>query len=100
MDSDSETELYSSSIALRYILLKRRRHKTNDLWEKRENIGQYHTFFHELLKQEDKFFEFMRVSIKTFSFILRRIEHLITKQSTNKPNISPEERLMITLRYV
>ncbi|XP_061501743.1 uncharacterized protein LOC133391468 [Anopheles gambiae] len=100
MDSDSETELYSSSIALRYLLLKRRRDKTNDLWEKREKIGQYHTLFHELLKQEDKFFEFMRVSIKTFYFILRRIEHLITKQPTNKPYICPEERLMITLRYL
>ncbi|XP_061514113.1 putative nuclease HARBI1 [Anopheles gambiae] len=101
MDSDSDSEvMLSTNFSLRYILLRKRRNKTNDLWKHRKRNGQYYVLFPELLKQEDKFFQYMRMSKKTFYFILRKIEPFIAKLPTHTPYISPEERLMVTLRFL
>ncbi|XP_035918675.1 protein ALP1-like [Anopheles stephensi] len=102
MDSDTEQKiLRSTSLALRYLLLqKQRRNEVNSIFKDRKLNGQYYVLFPKLQQDEQKFFEYMRMSKRTFDYILGKIEHLITKQPTHVPYISPEERLMVTLRFL
>lgn len=61
--------------------------------------GGFHRLYYDLRKDSSRFFEFLRMSIKTFDYILEKIEHRIQKKATNfKKPISPIERLYLTLR--
>lgn len=70
----------------------------NDIYVSREERGEYHTLFPQLLEQADKFYEYMRMKKETFYYIQESIRDLIAKQSNFRKCISPEERLVVTLR--
>ena len=66
----------------------------------RNSKGEYARLFPDLLKDDDKFFCYFRMKKSTFFLVLNKIRSRIEKQNTKyREAISPEERLMITLRY-
>lgn len=72
----------------------------NEYFVDREVAGEYHRIFPDLLRQPDKFFDYFRMMPDTFYYILHKISPLISKNSNFRRCISPEEKLMVTLRYV
>jgi hypothetical protein len=66
---------------------------------RRERFGEFHNLLDDLLKDEERFCRYFRVSSDTFKYILELIHTSIKKQNTNfLRSISPEERFMVTLR--
>ena len=74
----------------------------NPLNKKRNELGEYHMLFNEMKQQEERFQSYLRMSPKTFQYILDKIESKLQKEWCNlhpRP-IYPEERLVVTLRYL
>ena len=65
----------------------------------REQLGEYHHLFQQIKHDEKKFYQYTRMKKRTIDIILEAVSPHLQKQTTNfrKP-ISPEERLVITLR--
>lgn len=78
---------------------KEREYWVHPINKKREKYT-IQNFINELIVFEDKFYNFVRMSPKTFKFVKKLCEPFLTKVETNlrKP-IAAEERLFITLRY-
>lgn len=87
-----------TSPAIKYLLLKNWKCHTNNNFADRENYGGFHTLFHQLLEQDEDFFSYMRMTKSTFYYILENMREKIQKQSNFRRCISPEKRLMVTLR--
>ena len=67
----------------------------------RESLGEFHHLFQQLKDDPEKFFQYTRMHRKTFSIILEAITPFIERKGTDfKKPITPEERLVITLRLV
>ena len=65
----------------------------------RENESAYMLLYPILLEDPEKFFNYLRMSIASFTELLELIEDDITHKDTNlRKAISPTERLLITLR--
>lgn len=64
----------------------------------RSVYGEYHHLFEELKRDENRFFQYMRMTIETFNYILEKVEHRLIKTWCNwhKQPILPEERLNIS----
>lgn len=64
--------------------------------------GEYHTLFDTLKKDPKKFFLYTRMNLETFQYILMSIGSSLLKSWCNFHNqpIQPEEKLVITLRYI
>jgi len=66
---------------------------------RRVGIGEFHNLLDDLLKYEERFWRYFRMSSDTFKYILELIRTSIMKQNTNfRRSINPEERLMVTMR--
>lgn len=65
----------------------------NEYYQDREEDGEYH-----LIHQPDKFHQYFKMTPETFYYILDQIQPIIVKESAFRKCISPEGRLMITLR--
>jgi len=64
-----------------------------------ENLGEFHNLLDDLLKAEERFWRYFRMSSDTFKYTLELIHTSFKKQNTHfRRSISPEERLMVTLR--
>ncbi|XP_075440410.1 uncharacterized protein LOC142485089 [Ascaphus truei] len=73
----------------------------HDINRQRATLGEFATLYPFLRAHDQKFYEYMRMSIKTFDYILKHIEEAITPLQTNFCKvIRAEERLMITLRFL
>lgn len=73
---------------------------TNEINQQRRMYGEYHTLWPVLRKNPDKFFEYMRMPVDTFDYILKSITDKLDKNWCNlhvQP-IKAEERLVITIR--
>lgn len=67
--------------------------------EERQRKGHFHTLFAEVQRDEDKFFNFTRMSRSTFYELLAICGEKLVKKDTRMRNaITPEEKLVITLR--
>ncbi|XP_069613169.1 tyrosine--tRNA ligase, cytoplasmic isoform X1 [Ranitomeya imitator] len=95
----------------KYVFCKRRRDKLrrrirrrfwlHPIVEVRESRGAYHCLFGELNENQDKYFEYTRMSKDSFRYLLRLVEGTISRQDTQlRKSISPEERLLVTLRFL
>jgi len=71
----------------------------HNIRSRRESFGEFHNLLDDLLKDEERFWRYFRMSSGTFKYILELIHTSIKKQNTNfRRSINPEERLMVTLR--
>ncbi|CAI6357117.1 unnamed protein product [Macrosiphum euphorbiae] len=74
---------------LRKKLLEKKSVGVHPINRRRKIYGEFHHLF----------FEYLRMSIETYDFILTKICHRIRKKTTNfKKPISPAERLYVTIR--
>lgn len=66
----------------------------------RQTFGEYHHLFPLLRKYPKKFEEYMRMQVKSFDYILSKIDKSLQKKWCNLHTqpIFPEERLVICLR--
>ena len=70
-------------------------HPINNL---RFEKGEYFILYPDLRKYEDKFFNWYRMSMKKFDYLLKMIQRRIFRHNTNyREAISTEEQLVITL---
>ncbi|XP_050292833.1 uncharacterized protein LOC126733542 [Anthonomus grandis grandis] len=104
MFSDSEDEILFDNAALRGLIVMGGLNRTcsvHPINKSRKRFGQYHTLFFELKQHPDRFFEYLRMDIATFNYILEKVSPCLQMNWTNynKQPIGPEERLVITLRY-
>lgn len=84
---------------LRRLVLKRKRCAVHELNQDRAIYGEFHHLYKGLRRNPERFFEFLRMSVETFDYILGRVKHRLKKKVTNfKKPISPAERLYVTLR--
>lgn len=102
MDSDSE-EVFLISIGLLYLRLKKKKNRrmwVHPIVKERHNKSMYYNLFKTTLQDdEEKFFNFVRMSKNSFNELLRYIESDLTKQNTvMRESFSPEEKLVVTLR--
>lgn len=80
---------------------RKRLHWVHPIVGDRLEKGNFHTLFHDLLKYESKFFNYFRMSSKSFFELHNLIKNDTKKEDTNmRRSISTEERLAVTLRYV
>jgi len=70
------------------------------IYKDREVLGEFHHLYFQLREFPIKFYEYSRMQIETFDYILSGVQEKIQKLDTNfrKP-ISPTERLFVTIRY-
>ena len=60
--------------------------------------GEYFVLYRDLHSFEDKFFKWYRMPIKKFDYLLKMIQHQISKWNTNyREAICAEEQLITTL---
>lgn len=78
--------------------MKRRKYWVNELYTRRNEESEYVKLLDELRQQPRKFFEYFRMSLSTFEYILNRIKPRIERYSNFRECIGPEEKLTITLR--
>ncbi|XP_047522885.1 uncharacterized protein LOC125061459 [Pieris napi] len=99
--SSDEDFLLLESTYVKY--RKRRTVSLSDINRKRTKYGTYyHLFLKDIKDDEKEFYDYTRMTQETFYYILNLIEHRLIKKWCNwhvQP-ISPEERLVITIRYL
>ena len=71
----------------------------HNISSRRESLGEFHNLLDDLLKDEERFWRYFRMSSDTFKYILELIHTSINEQNKNfRRSISPEELLVVTLR--
>uniref|UniRef100_A0A8C5LVR0 DDE Tnp4 domain-containing protein n=1 Tax=Leptobrachium leishanense TaxID=445787 RepID=A0A8C5LVR0_9ANUR len=96
-------ELFMCCPAPKCLKLKKKRkwwvHPINSL---RDTHGHFHTLYKPLREGDPvKFFNYLRMSIVSFDELLASVKKPLTKMDTKmRGAISPEEMLVITLRYL
>jgi hypothetical protein len=91
-------------VAYLYSKVLRKRKKKRKFWvhpllSDRSTKGLFNLFYNDLRKYEDKFFNYLRMSIKSFDELLELLQQDLTGQQTNmRECISPVEKLVVTLR--
>ncbi|XP_040193133.1 protein ALP1-like [Rana temporaria] len=81
----------------------RRRHRywVHPMVSHRVSTGYFHNLYSELRIYPNKFSNFTRMSVARFDDLLERLRPRLTRMDTAMRNsISPEERLLVTLRYL
>jgi len=83
-----------------HLKMKRERSWVHEINQSRGQYGEYHHLFPQLKADGERFFQYFRMDIETFTYILGNIEHRLIKNWCNlhQQKILPEERLVITLR--
>lgn len=92
--------------ALLLLLLRKRkrRRRVRTLWihpllSFRRQEGHFYNLFGKLKEDENKFFNYFRMSISSFNELLEILDSKIKRCDTNmRKSIPAEERLAITLR--
>nr|CAH7713135.1 unnamed protein product [Callosobruchus chinensis]CAH7716713.1 unnamed protein product [Callosobruchus chinensis]CAH7720663.1 unnamed protein product [Callosobruchus chinensis]CAH7721310.1 unnamed protein product [Callosobruchus chinensis]CAH7726468.1 unnamed protein product [Callosobruchus chinensis] len=78
---------------------RRRRHPTNIFYLERNKDGEFHRLYKKLKRCPKLFHGYTRMLPSTFDYVLNAIKGKITHATTNfQQPISPEERLIVTLR--
>lgn len=99
--SSDEDDILLSSSYRKWCLIKNRRRKTiHPLNKKRSQFGEFHHLYNDLRKDKFRFFQYMRMSMETFDYILSKIGDKvnISWKNCHAQPIIVEERLMLTLR--
>ena len=106
MSSSSESEDDYLFLLIGTVLNKRiKRKKKPRFWihfiiSKRQNWGYFYTIYNEIIKDQEKFFNFTRMSRETFQELFSVIRKPCLKRDTAMRNSIPvEEKLLITLIF-
>lgn len=68
---------------------------------KRLGFGEFHTLFPDLVEDDDKFFQYFRMTHEKFECLLRYLEESLFRHDTNfRCPVKPKERLAVCLRQV
>ncbi|XP_005108687.1 protein ALP1-like [Aplysia californica] len=102
MDSSSDEDI---GIALALYVLssekRKRRFRAHPINQERERRGVMAKLYPQLCDDEDKFYNYARMSRASFEELLIAVQDDIRKQDTNfQQAISPRERLLLTLRFL
>ena len=94
---DTALLIASESVHLK---LKRERSGVHEITQLRGQYDVYHQLFPQLKADGERGFQYFRMDIETFTYILGKTEHRLIKNWCNlhQQKILPEERLVITLR--
>ncbi|XP_039748215.1 protein ALP1-like [Pararge aegeria] len=92
-------------VCLLWLLLKKKKRKrrywVHPILRDRLVHGQFVTLYPKLRMYDNKFFDYLRMSIKSFDELIELIRQDISCSETHlRPSVSPEEKLVITLRYL
>jgi len=81
-----------------HLKLKRERSGVHEINQLRGQYGEYHHLFPQLKADGERFFQYCRMNIETFTYILVQIEHHLIKNwcILHQQKILPEERFVIT----
>ncbi len=81
-------------------LLVPRKHRfwVHSIWQKRSELGAYHTLVRELSLDDEKFREFFRLNKVQFGEVLASVECDLSKFCRSREVISARERLAIGIR--
>ncbi|CAH1955131.1 unnamed protein product [Acanthoscelides obtectus] len=86
----------NSSLKIWYFLKNRKRScSVHEINKSRHVHGEFHHLYEELRQHPEKFKSYFRMSIVTFDYIVKKIQHKLVKSWTNfncNP-ISPTERV-------
>ncbi|KAF0717647.1 protein ALP1-like isoform X1 [Aphis craccivora] len=77
---------------------RRRRYHNHLVIVDRPIEGEFCTLFSKLREHESKFFDYFRMSIKSFDELLAKLEDSLKRQNTFRIPVSPAERLSVTIR--
>jgi hypothetical protein len=100
MKMEPEEEMYLSENSLLKFLVAERNARecwVNDIYQDRSQ-SELHKLFDKLCLQPTRFYEYYRMSLNTYQYILNAIEEAIKKQSNFRDCISPSERLTVALK--
>jgi len=93
--------------ALLFLLLQRRmrRRKKRQFWVhpiiENKNESQFNLLYNSLRMYDDKFFNYFRMSKKSFDYLLCELTDIIQRRDTTMRNSIPaDERLALTIRYI
>ena len=83
-----------------HLKLKMKRSGLHDFNQSRGQYGEYHHLFPQLKADGERFFQYFRMDIETFTYILGKNEHRLIKNWCNlhQQKIRPEEHFVITLK--
>ncbi|XP_068117002.1 uncharacterized protein [Hyperolius riggenbachi] len=71
------------------------------LLQERERKGQFSQLYRDLRRHPPKFFNYCRMSVSVFDKLLEMLRpHLQKKDTRLRKSITPEEQLLITLRFL
>ncbi|XP_066455030.1 uncharacterized protein [Eleutherodactylus coqui] len=80
---------------------KKRRYWVHPLVSQRYEKGHFQALYTDLRTHPEKFASFTRMSVEAFDKLLEQLRSGLSFQNTNmRKSISPEERLLITLRFL
>lgn len=78
---------------------KRKKYWIHPLWQKNKKFGIFNVYKNDLNLDDQKFKLFYRMKKVTFCKLLTNLRPMLQKQDTNfRRCVSPEERLLVTLR--
>jgi len=76
--------------------LKREKSGVHEINQSRGHYGEYHHLFPKLKADGERFFQYFRMDIETFTYILGKTEHRLIKNWFNlQQKILPEERFVV-----
>ena len=80
---------------------KKKRYWVHPLLQERRSKGVFTVFYSDLRRYENKFFNYVRMSVRSFDELLNELRPSIAGQDTNmRQCITPEEKLLVTSRLV
>jgi hypothetical protein len=78
---------------------RRKRHWVHNINRKRSVFGEFSTLFPDLLEDDAKFFQYLRMSHEKFDYLLHLLVPDLTRKNTRfRSVIGPKERLSLCLR--
>lgn len=91
--------LLESSYLKYELFLKKRLCWIHEINKERSKYGEFHHLYEKLRQFPERFFEYTRMKVETFDYILAKIRIHITKSDTSfRKCILPEEKLFVTIR--
>lgn len=97
-------DVEEAAIVALLIKRKKNKRKSREYWvhpllQERRSKGMFKLFYEDVRKYPRKFFNYARMSVRSFDELLCLLKPHITGTDTNmRPCVSPEEKLCITLR--